>query len=141
MLESTKSSKFVSHRVRMSGEFDSRIDSHSTKFERKPWIFEKLSFRNLSDYKLSGLHPYDVMVKIHWVKNRLKTERHAVSSWDMNARVLWLYSIHNHLLIFKISSSFEYFCPNFQIFCPFLTLLSIFCPFSEKSQSHTHFLE
>ena len=28
--------KFVSHRIRMSGEFDSRKDSHSPKFELKP---------------------------------------------------------------------------------------------------------
>ena len=29
----------------MSGEFDSRKDSQSTKFERRPRIFVKLSFR------------------------------------------------------------------------------------------------
>ena len=27
----------------------------------------------------------------------------------------------NHLLFFKIFSNFVHFCPNFQIFCPFLT--------------------
>ena len=31
----------------MSGEFDSRKDSQSTKFERKSRIFVKLSFREL----------------------------------------------------------------------------------------------
>ena len=31
--ESIEPSKFVSHRTRMSGEFDSREDSHSTKLE------------------------------------------------------------------------------------------------------------
>ena len=31
MPESSEPSKFVSHRVRMLGEFDSRKDSHSTK--------------------------------------------------------------------------------------------------------------
>ena len=31
----------------MSGEFDSRKDSQSTKFERWPRIFVKLSFREL----------------------------------------------------------------------------------------------
>ena len=31
MPESTESSKFISHRARMSGEFDSRKDSHATK--------------------------------------------------------------------------------------------------------------
>ena len=37
--------------------------------------FVKLSFRNLCDSKLSGLHPFDNMAIIHWVKNRSKTER------------------------------------------------------------------
>ena len=41
---------FVSHRVRMSGEFDSRTDSQSTKFEQRIQIFVKLSFRELCDY-------------------------------------------------------------------------------------------
>ena len=45
--ESTESSKFASHRVRMSGEFDSRKDSHSTTLEQRPQIFVKLSFREL----------------------------------------------------------------------------------------------
>ena len=40
----------------MSGEFDSRKDSQSTKFERRPQISIKLSFRELCDSKLSGLH-------------------------------------------------------------------------------------
>ena len=35
-------------------------------------------------FKLSGLHPFDKMVIIHWVKNWLKTERQAVSSWNTN---------------------------------------------------------
>ena len=43
----------------MSGEFDSRKDSQSTKFERRPQIFVKLSFRELCDSKLSGLHAFD----------------------------------------------------------------------------------
>ena len=47
----------------MSGEFDSRKDSQSTKFERRPRIFVKLSFRELCGSKLSGLHPFDNMVK------------------------------------------------------------------------------
>ena len=34
--ESIESSRFVSHRARMSGEFDSRKASQSTKFEQKP---------------------------------------------------------------------------------------------------------
>ena len=45
--ESIESSKFASHRARMSGEFDSRKDSHSTKLEQRPQIFVKLNFREL----------------------------------------------------------------------------------------------
>ena len=46
----------------MSGEFDSRKDSHSTKFEQKPPKLIKLSFKEfkeLCDSKLPGLHPFD----------------------------------------------------------------------------------
>ena len=38
----------------MSGEFDSRKDSQSTKLKRRPQIFVKLSLRELCDSKLSG---------------------------------------------------------------------------------------
>ena len=43
----------------MSEEFDSRKDSYATKFKRRPQIFVKLSFRELCDSKLSGIHPFD----------------------------------------------------------------------------------
>ena len=49
----------------MSGQFDSRKDSQSTKFERRPRIFVKLSFKELCDSKLSGLYALDNMVRIH----------------------------------------------------------------------------
>ena len=49
----------------MSGEFDSRKDSQSTKFEQRPQIFVKLSFRELCNSKLSGLHAFDNIVTIH----------------------------------------------------------------------------
>ena len=49
----------------MSGEFDSRKDSQSIKFERRPRILVKLDFRELSDSKLSGLHAFDNMAIIH----------------------------------------------------------------------------
>ena len=52
----------------MSGEFDSRKDSQSEKFERRPRIFVKLNFRKLRDSKLFGLHPFDNMAIIHRVK-------------------------------------------------------------------------
>ena len=51
MPESIESSRFVTNRARMSGEFDSRIDSQSTKFEQRPQIFVKLNFRELCDSK------------------------------------------------------------------------------------------
>ena len=63
--QSIESSKFVSHRARISGQFDSRKDSHSTKFEKRPQVFVKLSFRGLCDSKFSGLHPFDKMAIIH----------------------------------------------------------------------------
>ena len=65
MPESIESSKFVSERARMSGEFDSRKDSQSTKFKRRPGIFVKLSFRELCASKLSGLHAFDNRAIIH----------------------------------------------------------------------------
>ena len=40
----------------MSGEFDSRKYSQLTKFEQRSQTFVKLSFRQLCDSKLSGLH-------------------------------------------------------------------------------------
>ena len=47
----------------MSQEFNSWKDSHSTKlFKRRPQILVKLSFRELCDSKLSGLHPFDNIV-------------------------------------------------------------------------------
>ena len=49
----------------MLGEFDSRKDLHSTKFEQWPRIFVKLSFRELRGSKLSVLHPFDNMALIH----------------------------------------------------------------------------
>ena len=49
----------------MSGEFDSRKDSQSRKFEQRPQIFVKLSFRELCNSKLSGLHAFDNMNIVH----------------------------------------------------------------------------
>ena len=45
----------------MSGEFDSRKDLHSKKFEEKPQILVKLSFRELCDSQSPGLHTFDNM--------------------------------------------------------------------------------
>ena len=49
--ESIESSKFVSHRATISGDFNSRKDSQSRKFDRRPQIFVKLSFRELHLHK------------------------------------------------------------------------------------------
>ena len=65
MAESIESSKFVTHRARMSGGFDSRKDSQSRKLEQMPRIFVMLSFGELCGSKLSGLHPFDNMAIIH----------------------------------------------------------------------------
>ena len=46
--------KFPSHTARISGELDSRKDSHPTKFERRLQILVKRSFIELCDSKLSG---------------------------------------------------------------------------------------
>ena len=52
----------------MPGEFNPMKDSQSTKFEQRPQIFEKLSFRELWDSKLFGLHLFDNMAIIHRLK-------------------------------------------------------------------------
>ena len=65
MPEAIEPTKFVSHRARMSGEFDSRKDSHLTKLEERPQIFVKLSFREWCGSNLSGLHSFDNMAIIH----------------------------------------------------------------------------
>ena len=63
--ESIESSKFVSHRARISGEFDSRKYSHSTKLGQRPQILVNISFREFCGSKLSGLHRIDDMAIIH----------------------------------------------------------------------------
>ena len=49
----------------MTGEFDSKKDLQSTKFERRPQIFVKQDFRGLGDSKLPGLYAFDNMAIIH----------------------------------------------------------------------------
>ena len=61
MPESIESSKFVSHRARIS-EFDPRKDLLSIKLEQRPQIFVKLSFRELCGSKLTGSHPFDMTI-------------------------------------------------------------------------------
>ena len=45
----------------------SKKHSHSIKFEQRPLIFVKLSFKVLRDSELSGLHPFDIIAIIHLV--------------------------------------------------------------------------
>ena len=72
--ESIESSKDASHGEKMSQDYDSRKDLHSTKFEKRPCIFVKLSFGEMCDSKLPRLHPFDKTI-INWVKNMSKPER------------------------------------------------------------------
>ena len=67
MPESIESSRFVSDRARMSGEFDLRKDSQSTKFEQRPQIFLKLSFSELCDQNDLIYMPFDNMAIIQCV--------------------------------------------------------------------------
>ena len=49
----------------MTGESDSRKDSHSTKLEQGLHIFVELRFSELRGSKLSGCHPSDNMAIIY----------------------------------------------------------------------------
>ena len=50
----------------MSGEFDARKDSQSTKFDRRPQIFIKLKFR-----ELCAIQSYQVGMLLKIVNNSL----------------------------------------------------------------------
>ena len=50
----------------MSGEFETRKNSHSTKLEeQRPQIFRKLTFREFCGSTFSGLHHFDNMATIY----------------------------------------------------------------------------
>ena len=59
----------------MSGEFNSRKDLYSTKFEKRPQIFVKLSFRELCDTNLSSLHPFDNMARILLIEKYVRSRK------------------------------------------------------------------
>ena len=61
LLESIESSKFVSHKARISRESGSRKDSQPTKSERNSQKLLKLNFRDFCDSELSGLLTFDNM--------------------------------------------------------------------------------
>ena len=56
MLEWIRSSKFPSHKARLSDKFISRKYSQPTKSERGTWILAKVKFKELCNSKLSALH-------------------------------------------------------------------------------------
>lgn len=65
----------------------------------------------------------------------------SIESRTFSSSLLLAIIARNHPSFFKIFSHFLHFCPNVQIFCPFLPIFNIvfalFCFFSEKSQ-HAH---
>ena len=58
-LISAKPSKFVSHKVKISGEFDPWNDLEARTLERKPHVLLQLRFRDLYDSKLDLLRTFD----------------------------------------------------------------------------------
>lgn len=56
-------SKFVSIKVKLLGEFDLWKGYKSMKLERKTIILIKLSFKELSDSRLVGLHMFSFEIK------------------------------------------------------------------------------
>ena len=75
---------------------------------------------------------YSRATKICWLENN-PDGNSAFSSSLLDAIIA-----RNHLSLFKIFSNLVHFCPNSQIFSPFLTF---FCPFSGKSHACPYFLE
>ena len=65
MPELIESSRFVSHRARMTREFDAKKDSELSKFKQRPQIFVKQIFRGLCSSKLSGIYAFDKIAIIH----------------------------------------------------------------------------
>ena len=86
LLESVESSKFVSCKAILSGEFYSKKDSKTTEFERWPQILVKLNFGEFGNSKLSSFCTFD-NIAISWVKNWgkiRKVDREYVSHWSLN---------------------------------------------------------
>ena len=97
--------------------------------------------RQMGHYKIeniSNVYMIAVNLKEYFenFKNRTLNKKHkgrAYSICFMHVIVACM-----RLPFFKIFSNFVHFCPNFQMFWPFLPL---FCPFSEKSHTCPLFLE
>ena len=65
----------------MLREFHASEDPHSTKRWKRHWIFVYLSFGELYDSNLSGLHLFDNVTIIYLVKYRWQTEGEIGVSW------------------------------------------------------------
>ena len=67
MPESIESSRFVSHRARMSGQFDSRKDLQSTKFEWRPynssWVLYEVCI-SVPFFMINNSHNFDLSKSI-----------------------------------------------------------------------------
>ena len=74
---------FVSHKTRISGEFDLRKDLYSMKLFQRLEILLKLHFTVLWDSELPGLCSFDNMVI--WLKEkRGKNQKAKLNSGDNN---------------------------------------------------------
>ena len=67
LVTSRNGDRKIMQSIRITSRPPSRIRkwNQSTKFERMPQIFVKLSFREFWNSKLSGLHAFDNMAIIH----------------------------------------------------------------------------
>lgn len=61
--EVNRVSRFVSHKVKMSEEFDLQKESQPTKSHRGPRVLVKLSFRGPCDSKLYGPSSHFIELK------------------------------------------------------------------------------
>ena len=79
MLVWIESPKFVSHKARIPREFNLQKDSQSKKWEWRPQILVKVSFRVLCDSKVYKI--LLILLPVRWVKNEVKLARLMVSEW------------------------------------------------------------
>ena len=75
---------------------------------------------------------YSRATNICWIENNPNGNRVFFSS--LSRAII----VHNHLPFLKRFSNLVHFCPNFQIFSPFLTFSALF---SGKSHACSYFLE
>ena len=79
MLEPIGSSKFVSHKPRISGDLDSRKGSQAKKLEQRLWILENLSFTEVCEQGLIQKQKVDIHgendVQVSTVAKNIVTQR------------------------------------------------------------------